>query len=182
MTSTTSTATKSMLYEIYLVVVAFPKWFPIMDHSSLQVSFTEQFCRSNGIMHRTSAAYKPSTNGQAEPVVQIQIAQARVTKHDVNVVLARSHLAYRNTPHTTTGEAPSVCFFVSCKDKTPEELQSSIVYKFSCPGCSKSYIGKTDRCLYTRLNVSTNMQKWTNTVRFRNTSTIANTSPTSPTY
>ena len=67
MTSTTSTATTSMLYEIYLVVVAFLKWFPIMDHSSLQVSFTEQFCRNNGIMHRTSAAYKPSTNGQAEP-------------------------------------------------------------------------------------------------------------------
>ena len=29
--------------------------------------------------------------------------------------------------------------FVSCKDKTPKELQSSIVYKFSCPGCFKSY-------------------------------------------
>lgn len=41
---------------------------------------------------------------------------------------------------------------VSCKDKTPKEFQSSVVYKFSCPGCSKSYIGKTDRCLYTRLN------------------------------
>ena len=61
-------------------------------------------------MHRASAAYKPSTNGQAERVVQIlksAIAQARVTKQDVNVVLARSLLAYRNTPHTT-GEAPSV--------------------------------------------------------------------------
>jgi predicted RNA-binding Zn-ribbon protein involved in translation (DUF1610 family) len=47
---------------------------------------------------------------------------------------------------TTTG-----CF-VSCKDKTPKEFQSSVVYKFSCPGCGKTYIGKTDRCLYTRLN------------------------------
>ena len=42
--------------------------------------------------------------------------------------------------------------FVSCKDKTPKEFQSSIVYKFSCPGYPKSYIGKTDRCLYIRLN------------------------------
>ena len=41
---------------------------------------------------------------------------------------------------------------VSCKDKTPKESQSSIVYKFSCPGCSKSYIGKNGICLYTRLN------------------------------
>ena len=62
-------------------------------------------------MHRTSSAYKPSTSGQAERVVQIlksAIAQARVTKQDVNVVLARSLLVYRNTPHTTTGETPSV--------------------------------------------------------------------------
>jgi hypothetical protein len=25
------------------------------------------------------------------------------------------------------------------------------VYKFSCAGCSSSYIGKTDKCLYTRI-------------------------------
>ncbi len=48
--------------------------------------------------------------------------------------------------NTTTG-----CF-ISCKEKTPKEFQSSIVYKFSCPGCAKGYIGKTDRCLYTRLH------------------------------
>ncbi len=30
-----------------------------------------------------------------------------------------------------------------------KELQSSVVYKFSCP--QASYIGKTDRCLMTRL-------------------------------
>ena len=41
--------------------------------------------------------------------------------------------------------------FVSKKDKTPKKFLSSVVYKFSCPGCSHSYIGKTDRCLYTRL-------------------------------
>ena len=42
------------------------------------------------------------------------------------------------------------CFF-SCKDKTPDEYKSSVVYEFSCPGCRSSYIGKTDRCLYTRI-------------------------------
>jgi len=31
----------------------------------------QQFCSNNGILRRTSAAYKPSTNGQAERVVQI---------------------------------------------------------------------------------------------------------------
>ena len=45
--------------------------------------------------------------------------------------------------------------FVSKKDKTPKKFLSSVVYKFSCPGCSHSYIGKTDRCLYTRLKEHT---------------------------
>ena len=41
--------------------------------------------------------------------------------------------------------------FSSCKDKTPDEYKSSVVYEFSCPVCRSSYIGKTDRCLYTRI-------------------------------
>ena len=42
----------------------------------------EQFCTSNGILHRTSAVYKPSKNGQAERVVKIlksAIKQAHFT-------------------------------------------------------------------------------------------------------
>ena len=42
----------------------------------------EKVCVNNGIVHRTSAAYKPSTNGQAERVVQIlksAIKQAQLT-------------------------------------------------------------------------------------------------------
>ena len=69
----------------------------------------EQFCSSNGILHRTSAAYKPSTNGQAERVVQIlksAIKQAQLTNKDVSAVIAKYLLVYRNTPHSTTGEAP----------------------------------------------------------------------------
>ena len=51
----------------------------------------QQFCFNNGILHRTSAAYKPSTNGQAERVVQIlksAIRQAQLTNTDVATVLA----------------------------------------------------------------------------------------------
>ena len=71
----------------------------------------EQFCSNNGILHRTSAAYKPSTNGQAERVVQIlksAIKQAQLTNKDVSAVIAKYLLVYRNTPHSTTGEAPSL--------------------------------------------------------------------------
>ena len=41
--------------------------------------------------------------------------------------------------------------FLSNKDKTPMRYQSSVVYEFTCPGCNCRYIGKTARCLYTRL-------------------------------
>ena len=110
MTSTTSTATVNALRDIFSRY-GLPEIMVSDNGPQFSASEFQQFCRKNGIMHRTSAAYKPSTNGQAERVVQIlksAIAQARVTKQDVNVVLARSLLVYRNTPHTTTGEAPSV--------------------------------------------------------------------------
>ena len=41
--------------------------------------------------------------------------------------------------------------FVSCKDKTSTKYHSSVVYEFTCPGCNNRYIGKTDRCFYTRI-------------------------------
>ena len=58
------------------------------------------------------------------------------------------------------------------KDKTPKDFQSSVVYKISCPGCTKSYIGKTDRCLYTRLKEHTTS---TDSEIFKHTNTCANT-------
>ena len=45
--------------------------------------------------------------------------------------------------------------FLSLKDWTQKELKSSVVYKFICPGCKASYIGKTDRCLATRIKEHT---------------------------
>ena len=41
-------------------------------------------------------------------------------------------------------------FYTNTKDKTPLLSQSSLVYKFTCPGCSSSYVGKTDRTLFER--------------------------------
>ena len=41
--------------------------------------------------------------------------------------------------------------FTSLKDPTPIKYRSSVVYEFTCPGCSARYIGKTDRCLYSRM-------------------------------
>ena len=41
-------------------------------------------------------------------------------------------------------------FFTNTKDKTPSLSQSFVVYKFTCPGCSCNYIGKTERTLHER--------------------------------
>ena len=48
--------------------------------------------------------------------------------------------------NTTTTNA-----LLGVKNIIPKPLQSSVVYKYTCPGCSCSYIGKTDRCLQTRI-------------------------------
>ena len=43
-----------------------------------------------------------------------------------------------------------LCFYTNNKDKVQLLNKSHVVYKFSCPGCHPSYIGKTDRTLLTR--------------------------------
>lgn len=58
-----------------------------------------------------SAAYKPSTNGQAEQVVQIlksAIKQAQLSNSDVHTDIAKYLLVYRNTPYATSGEPCSL--------------------------------------------------------------------------
>ena len=40
--------------------------------------------------------------------------------------------------------------FANTKDKTPSLIQSSIVFKFKCPGCTCNYIGKTEWTLHER--------------------------------
>ena len=45
-----------------------------------------------------------------------------------------------------------ISFFTSNKDKVPMNSKSNIVYQVTCPGCNKSYIGKTFRRLDDRLS------------------------------
>ena len=42
-------------------------------------------------------------------------------------------------------------YFISNKYKIPEMSCNNVVYQIACPGCNKTYIGKTDRCLHKRL-------------------------------
>ena len=43
-------------------------------------------------------------------------------------------------------------YFPAKKDKVPDLQRSNLIYKFTCPGCNESYIGKTERNLNARLN------------------------------
>ena len=47
-------------------------------------------------------------------------------------------------------ETTKLSYFTNTKDKIPLLSQSSVVYKFVCPGCSSSYIGKTEHTLWER--------------------------------
>ena len=42
--------------------------------------------------------------------------------------------------------------FCSAKDKIPTHQKSNVVYSIRCPGCGDEYIGKTDRCVITRMS------------------------------
>lgn len=75
-------------------------------------AFTE-FMSTNGIRHSKSAPYHPATNGAAERVVQTLKNALRAGKDDtssINQRLAQFLLAYRTTPHSTTGVPPTDLF------------------------------------------------------------------------
>ena len=66
------------------------------------------FLKRNGIKHLTSAPYYPASNGLAKRCVW---SFKSATKSETEVKpLATYLLAYRNTPHSTTGEAASQLF------------------------------------------------------------------------
>ena len=70
----------------------------------------QAFIKSNGIRHITSAPYHPATNGLAERLVQTFKQALRAmfqSSKPVKEKLAKFLIAYRNTPHSTTGESPA---------------------------------------------------------------------------
>ena len=72
----------------------------------------EQFLKRNGIKHITPAPYHRATNGLAERCVEsFKNGMKNETEvKSLNIKLAQFLLAYRNAPHSTTGEPPSQLF------------------------------------------------------------------------
>ena len=113
MSTTTSIATIQVLREIF-ARYGLPEILVSDNGPQFKSVEFEQFCVNNGILHTTSAIYKPATNGQAERVVQIlkaAIKRAKLMCKNADEVITDSLQRYRVTPHGTTGEAPSMLFF-----------------------------------------------------------------------
>ncbi|XP_062403781.1 uncharacterized protein K02A2.6-like [Sardina pilchardus] len=71
------------------------------------------FTKKNGIKYITTVPFHPATNGLAERFVQTfkQSMKAMAsTKMSISEKLANFLLSYRNTDHSTTGQAPAVLF------------------------------------------------------------------------
>ena len=80
----------------------------VSDNGSV---FTSQemahFMEKNGIQHVTIAPYHPSSNGLAERAVQtVKAGLRKQTAGSLETRLSRFLLAYRVTPHATTGVPP----------------------------------------------------------------------------
>ena len=61
-----------------------------------------------------------------------------------------------NVKFVTLYDTKKCAMFCSVKDKDPTHQKSNVIYTIKCSGCGEDYIGKTDRCVITRLNKHSN--------------------------
>ena len=71
----------------------------------------KQFMNKCGILHRTTAVYKPSTNGLAENIIKSFKRSLKKSKEPAQVTIDRFLFHYRQTPHSTTGVSPFELMF-----------------------------------------------------------------------
>lgn len=77
----------------------------------------EQFCKINGIKHRTSAPFHPATNGAAENAVKTfkealkKFAKLTDNSTEIHDYISRYLFSYRTTPHCSTGQTPATLMF-----------------------------------------------------------------------
>ena len=88
----------------------------------------QMFLKRNGIKHLTSAPYHP-----AERCVQSfkSAMKSEMEEKPLNIKLVMFLLAYRNSPHSTTGETPSQLFLGRRLRTRPDLLKPDLRMKIS---------------------------------------------------
>ncbi|XP_046399364.1 uncharacterized protein K02A2.6-like [Ischnura elegans] len=74
----------------------------------------QNFCSMNGIRHRFSPPYRPATNGAAENLVKCFKSKIKTLVNSnvpLHIALQRFLFDCRISPHSTTGEPPSLLMF-----------------------------------------------------------------------
>ena len=109
----TTTSTKT-IEKLQILFARYGVPYQLVSDNGLQFKSEEfqMFLKRNGIKHLTSAPYHPASNGLAERCVQSfkSAMKSETEVKPLSIKLATFLLAYRNTPHSTTGEASSQLF------------------------------------------------------------------------
>ncbi|XP_031338181.1 uncharacterized protein K02A2.6-like [Photinus pyralis] len=105
--STSSKATVSVLRQIFSTH-GLPKVIVSDNATSFTSTEFTEFLSKNGIRHARIAPYHPSSNGQAERMVQeVKRNLSKMGEGDWEIKLARYLLGQHTTPSTTTKTSPA---------------------------------------------------------------------------
>ena len=121
-------------------------WIKSLFHRAVQI------CSNSTLLNKQIAQITKfmSWNGFNK---NIRFSIIRKLKERQN--LSKNHLTEQTGTDTSEDVSPKIWLripFLGKKDKIPDLSRSNLVYQFTCPGCSKAYIGKTERNLATRLS------------------------------
>ena len=94
--------------ENHLLYIGLPEVIVTDNGPSFVSEEFETFLRNNGIQHKKTPPYHPSSNGLAERAVQIfKRGMKKMKKGSLQDKISRFLFSYRNTPQGTTGSTPA---------------------------------------------------------------------------
>ena len=110
---TTSTSAAVTIEKLRQTFAAYG--LPLVVVSDNATAFTSvefgTFMKGNGIKHMFSPPRHPASNDQAEALVKVVKNSIRNRTGSLQTRLSRFLLAYRTTPHSTTGQSPAALLF-----------------------------------------------------------------------
>ena len=110
MTSINAQSTIGKLRETF-ATFGLPKVIITDNGPSFTSEEFKQFTEENGVVHRFTAPYHPSSNGLAERAVQTLKLGLKKVDGPLETRLSRFLFSYRTTPQTTTGVTPAELMF-----------------------------------------------------------------------